>query len=191
MDNVPGLLATKSFWLFYQLGEDYPIEEGLLERFATRHKETGGRYSLTIRLYCPCEYAIEVEVLFDLCALNLFLVNDKQNSRYELGWWDAARWHPFALRWDELVRLLGYWETHPTNSPVDTKAALLLFARFVGNGINEAEELPGRKKQVAAAYHGFGHFSPFEVALLVDSTVLGPPEDDYQWTRDPNLGWVF
>jgi hypothetical protein len=188
MDDLQSLLATKEFWFYYQGSGVDQLDAGLVQRFAP--KKPGGEYDpLTIRLECASPYAIEIEVTLDYYTVNLSLT--KQDKSFELGWWDDARWHPFALRWQEVGKLMRYWAAHPTPSSVAPATALLLLARFVGNGVDEGDALRARRKRVAVAYRQLGIFSISEIKRLLKNTLLRPSEDDYRWRRHRTLGWVF
>jgi hypothetical protein len=191
MANLQELLATKEFWFFYQLGEDYALDEGMVKKLTTLNRETGETDPVAIQFKCPLRFSIELEICLDFYVINLMLVNGRSNKRSELGWWDEARWHPFALRWNELQGLLRYWKAHPSHCPVGTSAALLLLARFVGNAVNDINKFPARKKLVAAAYSDLGLFTRAEVKELVEGTLVDSTEDDYRWTKKTELGWVF
>jgi hypothetical protein len=39
----------------------------------------------------------------------LSLLDRATGTEHPLGWWDDARWHPFALRWEELQALARDW----------------------------------------------------------------------------------
>lgn len=188
--DLPGILATRGFWFFYQLGKD-PFEAQDLVMQLVTDDETETHKPVSFRLDCKSPYALEVEVRFDFYSVTLCFVGDKRQQRSQLGWWDEARWHPFALRWDEVEQLLRYWEGHPGVCAFNTTVALLLLARFVGNGVDEASEFATRKERIATAYEELSLFSAAEVGELVESTLLKPSEDDYRWTHDSQLGWVF
>jgi hypothetical protein len=144
MNNLQELLQTKAFWYFYQLGSEYALDEQLVKRFDLPKSDNKGYEPLRIRLECPQPFALDFDITLDW-DVNLLLANRQQSKQSELGWWDDARWHPFALRWE----------------------------------------------QITAAYHELDLFSPEEVEELAEATLLKPPEDDYRWTRDAKLGWVF
>ena len=40
-------------------------------------------------------------------------------------------------------------------------------------------------------YQTLNLFSPEEMYQLVETTLLKPPSDDYRWTLNNQLGWVF
>ena len=69
--------------------------------------------------------------------------------------------------------------------------AFLLLALFVGHGVDERGQLSARKDVLAKHYQHLNLFSLSEVAELSDRTVVLPSEDEYKWSQDNELGWVF
>ena len=69
--------------------------------------------------------------------------------------------------------------------------ALHLLAPFVGIGVDERDVLPTMQARIASSYDKLGLFSTDEVRELSEATLRLPTEDDYRWTRDATLGWVF
>jgi hypothetical protein len=51
--------------------------------------------------------------------------------------------------------------------------------------------VPARKEVLAEHYRRLNLFSASEIAELSDRTVILPSEDDYKWSHDRELGWVF
>lgn len=123
---------------------------------------------------------------FDL-SMNLSLV-DQSKTSYELGWWDEIRWHPFALRWEELEARERLWRRRPTLALGCPAGAFLLLARFVGT---EGKKPPReRLDKVRAAFRELG-FGPAALRRLVPGSVPLVEDEAYRWTDDPELGWVF
>jgi hypothetical protein len=187
------LLRSKEFWFYYQLGEAHGLDEALVQRYAVRDSDGEGYRPVTFSFRCPKGYAIELEVQLEheLYTANLLLSKSRESEPEELGWWDEARWHPFALRWDELEHLIRYWEEHPKACPWGATMALLLLVHFVGIGVDERDVLPTIQARIASSYKELGLFSTDEVRELSEATLRLPTEDDYRWTRDETLGWVF
>ncbi len=189
MADSRDLLRSTSFWLYYHLGRG--IDTVTLQQFVPVESSGEGYSSFSIHCPCPYPFAMYVEVLFDFYTINLSLLDRQKFKHCELGWWDDARWHPFALRWEELERLVAYWGRHPDSSIASPTERLLLLARFVGHGADESADVAARRERVAAAYRGLALFSPSEIEELVAGTIVLPTEDDYRWTKHDELGWVF
>jgi hypothetical protein len=51
--------------------------------------------------------------------------------------------------------------------------------------------MSARKEVLAEHYRHLNLFSSSEVAELSDRTVILPSENDYEWSHDSELGWVF
>ena len=132
------LLRSKEFWFYYQLGEAYGLDEALVQRYAVRDSDGEGYRPVVFSFGCPNRYRIKLEVQLEneLYTANLSLSKPRDSKPKELGWWDYARWHPFALRWDELEHLIRYWEQHPKACPwgADDGAALACSLRRYRRG---------------------------------------------------------
>jgi hypothetical protein len=122
--------------------------------------------------------------------VNLDFRNARANRSYEMGWWDDGRWHPFALRWVELERLYQYWVGQPIDG-VPASAGLLLLSIFVGHGVEERALVAARKEVAAEHLRRLNLLGPSEVTELSERMVILPSEEDYRWSRDEELGWVF
>ena len=107
-----------------------------------------------------------------------------------MGWWDDARAHPHALRWSELERLYSYWLDESVDC-MHPSAAFLLLSIFVGNGANERDEFRERKLTIASHFARLGLFTEAEISELADRTFVLPLADDYRWSYDQKLGWLF
>lgn len=191
MVNLQGLLGSREFWFFYHPNEeDYRLDDSFVSRYAEPSREGEGFDPLVIRFDCGKRFALDIEVELDYYTINLLLADQEADVLHQLGWWDEARWHPFALRWEELESLLLYWGDDPQRSP-GPDASLLLLASFVGTGVDQVDLLRERRAKVATAYHRLGLFTSDEVDELISATLFKPPDDDYRWSRDSELGWVF
>lgn len=120
--------------------------------------------------------------------VTLSLVERVSAQTHVLGWWDDARWHPFALRWSELRTLCDAWSQR--SDVLTSPFPLLLLGRFVGFGVDEDEARQEAARLVDNAYRSLG-FSSDDVAKLVGSSLPVANEEDYQWTHDSELGWLF
>jgi len=94
-----------------------------------------------------------------------------------------------VLRWEELEVLWGFWKRHPSLQESADLYALLL-AKFVGIPPSDVAGLQSARAKIEAVYRQLG-YSPDPARLLADSTIVSPTEDDYAWSQDPELGWVF
>ncbi len=83
-------------WSWYQRGEDHlpPPERSARSELACFQPP------------CPGGRLVQIDVHLKRSILDLALRVD--DVRHELGWWDMARWHPAALRWEELERIAAY-----------------------------------------------------------------------------------
>src|SRR5262249_60215676 len=70
-------------------------------------------------------------------------------------------------------------------------AAFLLLAFFLGNGADERDQFSERRDAIAIHYEHLQLFTPAEITELVDRTFVLPTEEDYNWSQDNELGWVF
>jgi hypothetical protein len=166
MSDANAILRDRRFWPFYVRINGDPLDDDVLRHF---DKVTILPYFLTV---------------------NLGLHNTKTGATQEMGWWDDARWHPFTLRWPELLALHSFW-LDQADFGLDPGAAFLLLAIFVGHGVDERDSFPNRKDVIREHYKRFQLFSDSELTALVDKTLALPTEDDYHWKRDEELGWLF
>ena len=185
--HIDSLFKSRDFWFYYQFGSEYTPDQQSLEAYVIGDAKTK---SIEICLAGPTPYSIEVSLGLDFWSVYLSLVHT-QRGRSILGWWDEIRCHPYALRWEELERLVRYWREHSHVFPGGPEVALLLLARFVGNGIASNEDFESRKLRLREAYITLRIFTDEEIARLVDSSMFLPLEKDYGWTLDEKLGWSF
>lgn len=185
--DIGTLFASRDFWFYYQFGSEYTGDKHLLEAYVSADAKTK---NIDIRLVGPKPYSIEVSLGLDYWNVYLSLVH-AERDRSVLGWWDDARWHPYPLRWEELELLAEYWRIHSTAFTPGPDVALLLLARFVGNGVADVDEFESRKRCLIAAYMTLGLFTHEEITRLVDFSLFLPSEKDYRWTLDEKLGWSF
>lgn len=104
-----------------------------------------------------------------------------------LGWWDDARWHPFALRWAELDALADQWRAHPDVTLL-APIPLLLLAPFVGFGVGDEAVRAVALDRVA---RGLASLGVGDVDACAARALLPVTDDDYRWTLDAALGWTF
>jgi hypothetical protein len=164
------LLSQRDFWFRYQaVHEDHRLD-------AEHH------------FVLPWNDRFGFELHAGPSAITLSLVECVSEQRHVLGWWDEARWHPFALRWSELRMLVAAWANR--SDVLAAPAPLLLLGRFCGFGGNENEQHEEARRCVADAYRGLG-FAAEDVSELTTHSLPRPDEADYRWTRDAELGWLF
>lgn len=186
--NSAELLYEKSFWLYYLGDEDYEIDASVVEKYGCGDQH--GESYVQFVLPCPKPFAIHISVGLTVRAIDATLAyGDKKNS--ELGWWDEARSHPFFLRWEEFDKLVRYWETCHSQDTSTVLVSKLLLSRFTGNPTDDQRAIAPRRKQIALAYESLKLFSQQEIQKLVEKTVIMAFEEDYAWTIDKELGWVF
>lgn len=172
------ILRTPDFWRTY-LDTD-------------RSAETASRLSwpatFDVTIGCGARHSLRVRYTFDPWRMELTLIAS-DTSEHILGWWDDARWHPYALRWEELTAIHHYQQE--SGGVLLPEASLLLLAPFVGTGTHELGLLPARQALIAEALRSIGISDEAE-ALSLSQEVLQPPsDDDYAWAFDPELGWTF
>ncbi|HEX9050245.1 MAG TPA: hypothetical protein VF841_06890 [Anaeromyxobacter sp.] len=161
----------REFWARYHSGDD---ERGL----------TG---DLEVRF--PWDGRLALELVAGPGRKALALVDPASGARHPLGWWDEARWHPFALRWNELERLTSDWAVRPDAEP-RAPVPLLLLSCFVGFGAADDEDRASAFSAVAAGFRMLG-LAAHEASALAADALPRVGERDYRWTRDPELGWIF
>jgi hypothetical protein len=190
MADASDILGYRAFWRFYVRASDEPLGEEILRQFG-RNIINGREYpQAVIALPCGSEFSLELTISPDLGSVNLGLHNAQMNRVAEMGWWDDARWHPHALRWSELKRLHQYWLSDSLGH-IHPSAAFLLLGLFVGHGADERGDFEARKETIAEHYEQLQLFTPTEIAELVERTFVLPSEEDYTWSEDDELGWVF
>jgi hypothetical protein len=188
------LLNEPEFWLYYQRGEEEGLEESLLNKYFDFRRNLEAETEcdpLTIRLPCH-ENTFVLDIYVDMYAINCGFRVANDVADYQIGWWDFGQWHPFGMQWDELIKIWEFWKSNPESLPVTPDQALLLLAKFVGVGKNELKDVPARKQLIKAAYGRLGlDFDFKQINELSSCTFLLPSEDDYEWTEDSELGFVF
>ncbi len=190
MTNAIALLREKAFWFFYVHANEDPLPSEVLRHFGTTNINGRVYPEAVVSLSCGDRLSLQITITPDLASIDLALRDAGTDAVAEMGWWDDARWHPHALRWSELLRLHEYW-TERLDAAVHPSAAFLLLAVFVGHGSDERDRSAERKALIASHYERLKLFNAAEVAQLTDDTFILPSEDDYRWTRDEELGWVF
>ncbi len=182
-------LRTRQFWRFY-VHLDESLDDVTLSLLG-RTTINGESYAESvITLHCGQECFLDLTITPQLAMVNLGFRSMSMKRSSVMGWWDDGRWHPFALRWSELKRLYHHWLNEPIDK-VHPSAAILLLTPFVGHGFDEREFVPARKEALATHYQQLNLFGASEVAELSDRSVILPSENDYKWSRDNELGWVF
>ena len=110
MSDSSGFLQLRQFWRFYvpldeDEGEMVPLDGEILDLFGTTEIDGRPYAQSVISLLCGQDWFVDLTIRPELSFVNLGLRNCRTNSSSDMGWWDNARWHPFALRWSELERL--------------------------------------------------------------------------------------
>ena len=186
MAQPESLLKLPEFWRFYHPREGIgPVAFAGADPHQFDNAENR---SLKIRMPCPLSTAIVVDINFDW-MLTLSFASDR--GEHQLGWWDEARWHPFALRWSELEQMIAFWESNPDECPATPTERLLLLTRFVGIPTDAEPEIDAARTRIRNAYRNQGLFHETELDAMVKSTVVLPTEDDYRWSKHESLGWTF
>jgi len=186
MANIQALLQSRKFWPFYVRANEDKLSDNILSYF-DKNKNDDVNKEITISIPCHHNYSLEINIIPDMRMTNLGLRNSISNTCSEMGWWDDARWHPFALQWEELLKLSGTWK----NIDIHPSAAFLLLAIFVGHGIDECSLLPKREAIIREHYNQLKNYSDEEIAELAKHTIIRPTEEDYNWTKDTEFGLVF
>jgi hypothetical protein len=161
----------QAFWTSYHAGDD---ERGLTEDLKVRF---------------PWDARVALELVAGPSRKAIALVDLATGTEHPLGWWDDARWHPFALRWNELVRLTSDWSARAEVEP-RAPVPLLLLSSFVGFGVDDDENRANAIAAVSAGFRTLG-FAAHDASTLAGEALPRVGERDYRWTRDPELGWVF
>jgi hypothetical protein len=110
---------------------------------------------------------------------------------YELGHWDQARWHPFCLRWSELEAVVAQMRAAPDLHPLPPEVGMLLLARWVGHGSDEAALLDDRRAIIAGTLERLGLFRGDDAVRMAAQLLPAAPEDDYAWRWDSERGWLL
>jgi len=190
MPAPEALLREMEFWRYYTaVDEEEPEVDAAL---ADKYSEAEGKQqfrSFTLLLDCGGRYNFLVKVSAEHWDLSLQFLDAREKQLSSMGCWDVARWHPFALRWDELEALWAFWKKHPSIKPSADLYALLL-AKFVGIPLSEATGLQNARAKIEPVYRQLG-YSTDDARRLAEATLVSPTEKDYAWSKDPELGWVF
>jgi len=179
METTGNVLRTSKFWRGYYDREDS----------GERAKPPGSASDFRFELPCGPRYSLRVEYALDSWGITLLLVDVASEETHELGWWDESRWHPYALRWDELMLLHRYWESSGDGGVAAER--VLLLSPFVGIGMEEREDLAIRRQFLARALQSLGVADSREAQVLGEQALRPPSEDDYSWVSDPRVGWLF
>jgi hypothetical protein len=109
----------------------------------------------------------------------------------ELGHWDQARWHPYCLRWSELEAVVAQMRAAPDPHPLPPEVGMLLLARWVGHGSDEAVLLNERREVIAGTFERLGLFRGEDAVRMAAQLLRAVPEDDYAWRWDSERGWLL
>jgi hypothetical protein len=139
-------------------------------------------------LPCGPRYGLRVEGTIGYWSITLLLVDLASGDTHQLGWWDDAQWHPYALRWAELMQLEQHWLASCCESTTIAER-LLLLSPFVG--LPAVEDLAQRQQVLVRALSTLGIREEGAVASLIDRALQTVSGDDYAWTFSPELGWLF
>ena len=129
MPEVSAILRHKTFWPFYVRATEDPLKGDILTHFDPSPDDE--HEYLDVILPCGSEYALSLSISPDWYHIELGLESPQFDTPGEMGWWDEARWHPFAIRWNELLRLHQYWKDCSTLT-IHPSSAFILVAVFVG-----------------------------------------------------------
>jgi hypothetical protein len=206
MTTTNPIFSSKTFWELYLFLESDSLEEAdvkeqlnlLKEDFTVRtqniefeyqkqkHNATvktvefnfncGNRYTLTLD-YSPAVSG---------CEQSLYLTEKSIAEKYQLGWWDVMRWHPFCLKPDEFESLLEYWERFDSQWKESDLPLLLLF-NFVG--FEEIETAGNLISRVKNALDKLG-IKDFETDPT-ESLKSYVDNKNFIWKFDEKLGWLF
>ena len=135
---------------------------------------------------CGDRFSLMVEYYPDLkgCEKVLYLIDARTGKKWQMGWWDLARCHPYCVRLDELGELFEYWQQSDTRL-ANPDLALLLICQFVG--LADSQELDALNVRSMAACKSLGLPAIGERYQWVP---LHAPEG-YRWEFDAELGWLF
>lgn len=176
MERPADLLREPDFWFYYFRATEPPL------------KNVAGEQ---VRLEIPCGFrrSVVVTITPRLWALELALLDDA-GTQHSLGWWDDARWHPYAFRWEELEALQRHWLERPDLS-IHPSAAFLLFVFFVGHGDGERQWFDHRRAEIQDHLRALDLFTESQIDRLASHALSPPSEEDYDWYREHDLGWIF
>jgi hypothetical protein len=139
-----------------------------------------------------------LEMNFELALHVLYLQQDEDGEdddepdvSVELGHWDQARWHPFCLRWSELEAVVAQMRAAPDPHPLPPEVDMLLLARWVGHGSDEAALLNDRREVIAGTFERLGLFHGDDAVRMATQLLQVVPEDDYAWRWDGERGWLL
>jgi hypothetical protein len=177
--HAADIIQDREFWSWY------------LREYKDREwPELIARHGGTLVLELPClsrsQFRLRLDFGINLRSLSLLV----DGGSRELGWWDDARAHPHALRWAELRELDDLWRANGPSAACNA-AAFALCAPFVGIGIGERPYLDAMRGLLLERIRDLPVFPRGVHADILAQTLRLPFEDDYEWRRDPRLGWTF
>src|SRR5262245_53951465 len=188
------VFSQESFWRLYfalehEAGsvDDFAAQLGALERDFTVGTQPGVARRRFVEFPFSCGERFSLVITYQSwagCAYgqNLYLCDDRTQSRSQMGWWDLARWHPYCLRLEEFDLLVEFWQRDPRWEGCNTP--LLLLCRFVGLTTEAAGKALAARGQAALQALGLPQ-TPGRLEVPVY------PQDDYRWEIDSELGWTF
>jgi len=145
--------------------------------------------TLEFRVSADSASALLLDLDLDVDMYTLFIDGPGTGNPIQLGWWDLARWMPYALRWQELDALSRCIARRITDERLKG-LPLLLLSRFVPTAQVDGPETV--RQAMTAAWQGLKLFESDEIADLVGAMMGGGLEGNaWSWQRDPNLGWVL
>ncbi len=162
-------------------------DQAFWTRYLSDDVEGGLTDALTVRF--PWDGRLALELVAGPGRKAIALVDPANGTEHPLGWWADARWHPFALRWNELERLTSDWRARAEVEP-RAPVPLLLLSSFVGFGVDDDEDRANALAAVSAGFRMLG-FGAHDASALAGDALPRLAERDWRWTRDPELGWVF
>ena len=98
MSSSTDFLRLPQFWRFYTHLDATLLDGEVLKLFGTTAINGRPYAESTISLACGQDCFLDLTMTPQLGTVNLGLRSIRTNQRSEMGWWDDARWHPFALR---------------------------------------------------------------------------------------------
>ena len=99
MSGNSAFLRLAQFWRFYVRLDETPLDGEVLNLFGTTTINGTTYAQSTISLRCGQDCFMDLTITPQMAMLNLDLRNRSTGRSCEMGWWDEARWHPFALRY--------------------------------------------------------------------------------------------
>lgn len=192
--NLMQLFSEEAFWHVYNGNEPRMAHSvKLLQKNYPDWEvdEEGEQLPLVLEFNATDFFTFELFIALDDFGNEVYLKNNKTEEVQLVAWWDSTEFHPYFLRWDEMLSLIEYWERIHS---IPKDVLLLLWAKFVGNSPAEKKDWAARQAKLQAAYQNLG-FKESVIRELVPITMFAvgeaQEEKDYKWTKDPQRGWMF